>query len=250
MRTGAAGDSGEGQSRLAPGTIERLRHLDFAELTPEETLEAERMIAALRPAIPHRPSRRHRLARQGRRPALRAMLRLTLGSGGEALHWRWHRRDRRPRPMVLICDISGSMERYSRYLLRFGHALTRSGAPVEVFVFGTRLTRITRGGTRIGASLHQLNRQWVRRTIRSGAVVLLVSDGWERDDPERLAQEVAALRRSCHRLIWLDPLAGHPGFTPATRGLLAALPHVDGFLPCGDVDSLEALGRHLVHLAM
>lgn len=267
MRTGEAADSGEGQSRIAPGTIERLRHLDFAELSGEETLEAERMIAALRPAIPHRPSRRHRLARRGRRPALRAMLRLTLGSGGEALDWRWHRRDRRPRPMVLICDISGSMERYSRLLLRFAHALTRSGAPVEVFVFGTRLTRITRelrrrdpdqalrrvsekvvdwsGGTRIGASLHQLNRQWARRTIRSGAVVLLVSDGWERDDPGRLGREMASLRRSCHRLIWLDPLAGHPGFTPATRGLLAALPHVDAFLPCGNVESLEALGRQL-----
>jgi uncharacterized protein with von Willebrand factor type A (vWA) domain len=159
------------------------------------------------------------------------------------------------------------MERYSRFLLRFAHALAHSGAPLEVFVFGTRLTRITRelgtrdpdralarvaarvadwsGGTRIGASLRELNRRWVRRAIRSGAVVLLVSDGWERDDPAVLAREVATLRRSCHRLVWLDPLAGRPGFEPLARGLVAALPHVDEFVPCGDVRSLEALAGRL-----
>jgi uncharacterized protein with von Willebrand factor type A (vWA) domain len=137
------------------------------------------------------------------------------------------------------------MERYSRFLLRFAHALQRSGAPVEVFVFGTRLTRITRelrirspdaairrvadrvvdwsGGTRIGESLRALNRRWVRRTIRSGAVVLIVSDGWERGDPALLAREMAALRRACHRLFWLDPLAGfRAGDARASRG---ASPH-------------------------
>ena len=266
--TGDLSDSAQGASRIAPGTVERIRRIDFAELTPDEAQDAERMVAALQPGLPRRPSRRHRVARRGRRPALRAMLRHSLGTGGETVTWRWHRRDTLPRPLILICDISGSMERYSRYLLRFGHALGRSGAPVEVFVFGTRLTRITRelrqrnvdqairrvadkvvdwsGGTRIGASLHHLNRQWVRRVIRSSAVVLLVSDGWERDDPERLGREVATLARSCHRLIWLDPLAGHPGFTPATRGLLAALPYVDAFLPCGNVESLERLAASLL----
>jgi hypothetical protein len=261
-------ESPEGGSRIFPGTREHLRTRDFADLTPAEVREAEAMVAALRPRLPLRPSRRHRPARRGRRPALRAMLRRSLSTGGETLDWRWRRRDTRPRPIVLICDISGSMERYSRFLLRFGHALNRTGAPVEVFVFGTRLTRITRelrrrnvdralrdiarkvvdwsGGTRIGASLHHFNRHWVRRVMRSGAVVLLVSDGWERDDPERLGREVATLRRSCHRLIWLDPLAGHPGFAPLTRGLMAALPHVDAFLPCGDVNSLEQLSRRLV----
>lgn len=258
----------EGTSRIFPGTGEQLRSKDFADLTPAEARDAEAMVAALRPRLPLRPSRRHRPARRGHRPALRAMLRRSLSSGGETLDWRWRRRDTRPRPIVLICDISGSMERYSRFLLRFAHALNRTGAPVEVFVFGTRLTRITRelrrrhpdqalrdvarkvvdwsGGTRIGASLHHFNRHWVRRVMRSGAVVLLVSDGWERDDPERLGREVATLRRSCHRLIWLDPLAGQPGFAPLTRGLLAALPHVDAFLPCGDVNSLEQLSRRLV----
>jgi uncharacterized protein with von Willebrand factor type A (vWA) domain len=193
-----------------------------------------------------------------------------MSTGGEALRWRWLRRTERPRPIVLVCDISGSMERYSRFMLRFAHALQRSGAPLEVFVFGTRLTRITRqlrvrspdaalrrvaekvvdwsGGTRIGESLHELNRRWVRRTIRSGAVVLLVSDGWERGDPALLAREMATLRRSCHRLLWIDPLAARPGFEPTTVGLQAALPFVDELVPAASVASLEELAGRLVRL--
>src|SRR5947199_2790090 len=251
--------------RVRASREERLRTADFADLTPEETRDAAAMLAALRPAPPLRPSRRRRRDRAGGRLAARIMLRRALAAGGEPLDWRWLRRKSRPRPIALVCDISGSMERYSRLLLRFAHALARSGAPVEVFVFGTRLTRITRelrlrdadaalrrvavkvvdwsGGTRIGASLRELNRRWVRRTIKSGALVLLVSDGWERDDPALLARELATLQRSCHRLIWLDPLAGRPGFEPVTQGLLAALPHVDEFVPCGNVASLEALAR-------
>ena len=197
------------------------------------------------------------------------MLRTSRATGGEPQAWRFGRRRTRPRPIALVCDISGSMERYSRFLLRFAHALARSGggAPVEVFVFGTRLTRITRelrlrdpdaalarvaakvvdwsGGTRIAASLHELNRRWVRRTIRSGAVVMIVSDGWERDEPARLGREMATLRRSCHRLVWLDPLAGRPGFEPATQGLVAALPYVDDFVACANVASLEDLAGRL-----
>lgn len=254
-------------TRLGASRAERLRTADFAELTPDEVRDAAALLAALRPKLALRPSRRRRLDRNGERLAARAMLRRSLGTGGEPLDWRWLRRTARPRPIVLVCDISGSMERYSRLLLRFAHALARSGAPVEVFVFGTRLTRITRelrvrdpdvalrrvadrvvdwsGGTRIGASLHELNRRWVRRTVRSGAIVLLVSDGWERDDPALLAREVATLQRSCHRLVWLDPLAGRPGFEPVTQGLVAALPHVDDFLPCANVASLDALGKRL-----
>lgn len=198
------------------------------------------------------------------------MLRRSLGSGGETLDFRWLRRTTRPRPIVLVCDISGSMERYSRFLLRFAHALQRAGAPLEVFVFGTRLTRITRelkvrdpdtalrrvagkvvdwsGGTRIGSCLRELNRRWVRRTVRSGAIVLLVSDGWERDDPALLGREMATLQRSCHRLVWLDPLASRPGFEPATLGLRAALPFVDDFVPCASVASLEVLASRLASL--
>lgn len=251
---------------------DRIGTADFAELTGAEAREAAAMVAALRPRLPMRPSRRTRLAARGTRPALRVMLRRSLGQGGELLTWRWRRARRRPRPVVLVCDISGSMERYTRFLLRFAHALTRSGAPVEVFVFSTRLTRITRelrlrdpdaalsrvsarvvdwsGGTRIGECLHLFNRRWVRRTVRSGAVVLLVSDGWERGDPAVLAREMATLQRSCHRLIWLDPLAGQPGFEPVTSGLRAALPHVDDFRPCGTVRSLQELALSLADRPM
>jgi uncharacterized protein with von Willebrand factor type A (vWA) domain len=247
----------------APSEREVVRTTDFASLTPAEARDAERMLEALRPRIPSRPTRRSLLARRGHRPAGRSMLRRALGTGGEALEWRWLQKTTRSRPIVLVCDISGSMEPYSRFLLRFGHALQRSGAPVEVFVFGTRLTRITRelrvrspatalrrvadrvvdwnGGTRIGESLRTLNRLWVRRTVRSGAIVLIVSDGWERGDPAVLAREMATLRRSCHRLLWLDPLASRPGFEPATVGLRAALPSVDALVPCGNVASLEQL---------
>ncbi len=261
---GEAVEVGEGATQLGASERERLRTADFAELTPAEARDAAAMLAALRPRLPVRPSRRRLVGRRGKHVAPRLMLRKSLGAGGEPVVWRYWRRRTRARPIVLVCDISGSMERYSRFLLRFGHALARSGAPLEVFVFGTRLTRITRelggerdadvairgvahkvvdwsGGTRIGASLRELNRRWVRRTIRSAAVVIIVSDGWERDDPAQLAREMATLARSCHRLFWLDPLAGRAGFEPATQGLLAALPHVDEFLPCANVASLEAL---------
>ena len=264
---GEVREIGEGTTRVGASGREQLRTTDFAELTPAEAREAAAMLVALKPRLPPRPSRRRRVARRGAHLAARPMLRQSLGAGGEAVVCRFWQRRSRKRPIALICDISGSMERYSRFLLRFAHALARSGAPVEVFVFGTRLTRITRelrvrdpdaalqrvagkvvdwsGGTRIGASLRELNRRWVRRTIRSAAVVIIVSDGWERDDPGVLGREMAMLSRSCHRLIWLDPLAGRPGFEPATQGLLASLPHVDEFLPCASVASLEALARVL-----
>jgi len=255
-------------SLRAASEREQLRQADFASLTAAEARDAQAMLEALRPRLALRPARRRGVGAHGRHLANRRMLRHALATGGESLHWRWLERRRRPRPIVLICDISGSMERYSRFLLRFAHALERSGAPVEVFVFGTRLTRITRelrarspdlalrrvaekvvdwsGGTRIGESLHTLNRQWVRRTIRSGAIVLIVSDGWERGDPELLAREVATLRRSCHRLFWLDPLASRAGFEPVTSGLRAALPHTDGLVPCATVASLEMLAERLL----
>lgn len=246
---------------------ERIRHADFGALTPEEEADAFRMLSTLRPRLPMRPARRGMVSRTGERPAMRRLLRRSLATGGQSLVWRWVERRRRPRPITVICDISGSMERYSRFMLRFAHALARSDAPLEVFVFGTRLTRITRhlrqrsaeealarvahtvvdwsGGTRIGESLRELNLHWVRRTVRSSAIVLLISDGWERGDPDLLAREMARLHRSCHRLIWLDPFAAQDGFEPSTLGLKAALPHVDQFLPCANVASLERLGEVL-----
>jgi uncharacterized protein with von Willebrand factor type A (vWA) domain len=267
---GGESDDEELVATVRPGAAsltEALRTADFGGLTADEVRDAQAMIEALRPRLPVRRARRSRSARSGHRPAARAMLRHALGTGGEALRWRWLRRTERPRPIVLVCDISGSMERYSRFMLRFAHALQRSGAPLEVFVFGTRLTRITRqlrtrspdaalrrvaekvvdwsGGTRIGESLHELNRRWVRRTIRSGAIVLLVSDGWERGDPTLLAREMGTLRRSCHRLLWIDPLAARPGFEPTTVGLQAALPFVDELVPAASVASLEELAVRL-----
>ena len=266
---GADGSSDEPVTIVRPGSAasrEVLRTADFASLTPAETRDAQAMLEAFDPACPC--AARGAAGSAGEGTAGRPhMLRHALATGGEALRWRWLRRSTRPRPIVLVCDISGSMERYSRFMLRFAHALQRSGAPVEVFVFGTRLTRITRqlrvrspdaalrrvadrvvdwsGGTRIGESLRELNRRWVRRTIRSGAIVLLMSDGWERGDPAVLAREMATLRRSCHRLIWIDPLAARAGFEPVTEGLRAALPHVDEFVAAASVASLAALAERL-----
>src|SRR5438094_7809135 len=207
-------------ARIGASVHEALRIADFAGLTPAEARDAAAMLAALRPRLPLRPSRRPRLGRRGRRVAPRAMLRTSLGAGGEPLAWRFWQRRTPPRPIVPVCHISGPMERYSRFLLRFAHALARSGAPVEVFVFGTRLTRITRelrvrdpdaalqrvagkvvdwsGGDRLGARLRELNRRSVGGTIPGARVVIVVSDGWERDDPAQLAREMATLSRSCH----------------------------------------------------
>jgi uncharacterized protein with von Willebrand factor type A (vWA) domain len=168
--------------------------------------------------------------------------------------------------MVLICDVSGSMERYSRLLLIFAHAIARR-EDVETFVFSTRLTRITRmlrrrdldraldavsssvhdfsGGTRIGAALAEFNRRWARRVLGHGAVVIIVSDGWDRGDVSQLEVELARLQRAAHRLIWLNPLLGSEGYEPLTRGMAAALPYTDDFLAAHNVNALDELGRML-----
>jgi uncharacterized protein with von Willebrand factor type A (vWA) domain len=169
---------------------------------------------------------------------------------------------------VVLADISGSMERYTRLLLLFLHALSEGLAGgTEIFLFGTRLTRITReisdkapeaaladvagavadwsGGTRIGEALHEFNFRWGRRVLSRGAAVLLISDGWDRGEPELLAAEMARLQRSAHRVIWLNPLLGSPDYEPLTRGMRAALPYVDDFLPVHSLASLEALARRL-----
>src|SRR5205809_539946 len=237
---GEVREIGEGTTRVGASGREQLRTADFAELTPAEAREAAAMLVALKPRLPPRPSRRRRVARRGARLAARPMLRQSLGAGGEAVVCRFWQRRSRKRPIALICDISGSMERYSRFLLRFAHALARSGAPVEVFVFGTRLTRITRelrvrdpdaalqrvagevvdwsGGTRIGASLREVNRRRVRRTIRSAAGVIIVLGGWEGGGPGGLGRGMAVLSRPCPRLVLPDPPARRPRFEPATQG--------------------------------
>jgi uncharacterized protein with von Willebrand factor type A (vWA) domain len=210
-----------------------------------------------------RKTRRREKAPHGELIDYRRTLRHSLKHGGVPIELRRRQRRERMRPLVLICDISGSMDRYSRLLLQFVHALEQGLDSVEVFVFSTRLTRITRelrkrnvdeaieqvvksvddwsGGTRIGEAIKTFNYVWSRRVLRSGAMVVMISDGWDRGDPKLLATEMARLQRSCRRLIWLNPLLGAPGYQPLTQGIRAALPFVDAFLPIHNLKSLEAL---------
>jgi uncharacterized protein with von Willebrand factor type A (vWA) domain len=256
---------------VAPDAYSRgelLRHREFDRMTPAELREAERLVDLLVPRLEQRRTRRYELHSHGRRLAPRAMFRRNLGTGGQLLTWVWRRQIREPRSLVVICDISGSMERHSRLLLRFIQALSAaSEVRTESFVFGTRLTRVTRllkdrdrdralarvadtvndwaGGTRIGESFRQFNQHWARRTLRTSGVVVVVSDGWDRGDPAIVAAETARLRRNCHRLVWLNPLAGTPGYQPLAGGMRAAFPYIDDFLPAGTVASLERLGEIL-----
>jgi hypothetical protein len=247
---------------------EVLRHREFDRMTPAELREAERLVDLLVPRLERRRTRRYELHNHGRRLATRQMFRRNLGTGGQLLSWVWRRQIREPRSLVVLCDISGSMERHSRLLLRFIQALSAaSEVHTESFVFGTRLTRVTRlmrdrdrdralarvadsvndwaGGTRIGDSFRTFNQRWARRSLRTSGVVIVVSDGWDRGDPTIVADETARLRRNCHRLVWLNPLAGTPGYQPLAGGMRAAYPYIDDFLPAGTVASLERLGEIL-----
>jgi uncharacterized protein with von Willebrand factor type A (vWA) domain len=247
---------------------EVLRHREFDRMTPAELREAERLVDLLVPRLERRRTRRYELHSHGRRLAPRAMFRRNLGTGGQLVSWVWRRPIREPRSLVVLCDISGSMERHSRLLLRFVQALSAaSEVRTESFVFGTRLTRVTRllrdrdrdralarvadsvndwaGGTRIGESFRTFNQTWARRSLRTSGIVIVVSDGWDRGDPALVAAETARLRRNCHRLVWLNPLAGTPGYQPLAGGMRAAYPYIDDFLPAGTVASLERLGEIL-----
>ncbi len=239
------------------------RHRRFDRMTGEEVRDAERFIDLLAPSLELRRTRRRELDRRGRVLAPRVMFRRNLKTGGDPVEWVWQRAVRRPRSLVVLCDISGSMERHARLLLRFAQALSASTVRTEAFVFGTRLTRVTRlladrdrdralarvaeattdwsGGTRIGDCFREFNRRWARRVLRSSAVVVVVSDGWDRGDAALVARETARLRRSCHRLIWLNPLAGEPGYRPLAGGMAAALPSIDDFVAAGTLASLERL---------
>jgi uncharacterized protein with von Willebrand factor type A (vWA) domain len=246
---------------------EQLRHRDFDRMTSAELRDAERFIDLLGPRLETRRTRRYELHAHGRRLAPRAMFRRNLATG-ELTEWIWRRQVRRPRPIVVLCDISGSMERHSRLLLRFVQALAAANqVRTESFVFGTRLTRVTRvlrdrdrdralgrvadavndwaGGTRIGESFREFNLRWARRTLRTSGVVIVISDGWDRGDPNLVATETARLRRNCHRLVWLNPLAGTPGYQPLAAGMRAAYPYIDDFLAAGTLASLERLGEIL-----
>jgi uncharacterized protein with von Willebrand factor type A (vWA) domain len=248
--------------------VELLRTKDFADYTDAERAAARRLMARLAARGPSRRGRRTRPTgrRRGEAHDVRATLRASMRHGGEPLERHWRTRRERPRPLVLVCDVSGSMEPYARMLVQYLQAAVAARRRVEAFAFGTRLTRITRelagrdpdralgrasaavedwsGGTRIGASLAELNREHGRR-IGRGAVVVILSDGWDRGDPELLAAEVARLRRTAHALVWLNPLKAAPGYEPLVRGMQAALPFVDHFLEGNSLASLEELAAVL-----
>ncbi len=239
---------------------------DFAEFTGEEMALAR---AALDRLVwsPGERRTRHWVAGRGSRIDLRRALARSIRTGGDVVTLPRRRRRMRPRPIVLLCDVSGSMEHYSRMMLQFVHAMGRRHRRFEAFLFSTRLTRITRelrkshldeavaavsrsvpdwsGGTRIGDALRLFHQRWARVVLRRGPVVLLISDGWDRGDPGVLRDQVARLQRSCHRLIWLNPLIGTTDYAPLTRGLVAALPFVDDFLPVRTLTNLADLAVHL-----
>jgi uncharacterized protein len=239
---------------------------DFAECTADEQSRIAAALSALRwtPGL----RRTHRwVAGRGPRVDLRRAVAASRRTGGDVAALPRRRRSLTPRPLVVLCDVSGSMERYSRMLLLFAHALMRRRPRVEAFLFSTRLTRVTRqmrqrrpdaalaslsrdvtdwsGGTRIGEALHTFNQRWARRVLNGGPVVLLISDGWDRGDAQQLARETARLQRSCRRLVWLNPLLGSADYAPLTKGLQAAMPYVDDFLPARTLADFTDLASHL-----
>jgi uncharacterized protein with von Willebrand factor type A (vWA) domain len=269
-----------GDAEVVPSAwsdVELLRDKDFADYSEEERRRARRVMRSLATAVPTRPSRRTRRApRRGAAPPaarldLRGTIRASLRTAGDPFERHWREPGERPRPLVLVCDVSGSMEPYARMLLAYMQACVAARRRAEAFVFGTRLTRVTAelrgrdpdaaleraaaatrdwsGGTRIGEALATLNREHGRRLGR-GAVVVLLSDGWDRGDPAQLESEIARLARCSHRLIWLNPLKAHPDYQPLTRGMRAALPHVDEFLAGNSLASLGQLAEALDRLSM
>jgi uncharacterized protein with von Willebrand factor type A (vWA) domain len=250
----------------AYSAVEVSRTKDFGEFTAAELERARRLLLR----VPWQPGlrRTRRWERErGRAIDLRRILRRNLTRGGELVELPRRRRREVARPVVLLADVSGSMDRYSRMLLYFACGLARSTRHVEAFLFATRLTRVTRrvaapgghraitrlvqdlqdwgGGTRIGEALRTFNTRWARRVMRHGPVVVIVSDGWDRGDPALLGRELARVRRSCARLIWLNPLLGSTRYEPLTRGMQMALQHVDDFLPVHNLTSVERLATHL-----
>ncbi len=249
---------------------EVLQHKNFSEMTPEELAGVRRLIQEMRWQASLRRTHRRVTAARGDTLDLRHALRQLAKTGCLPPRPAWRRRKIKPRPMVLLTDVSGSMEQVARLVLLFFFSMSQSLPDVECFTFGTRLARITpqlkirnvdravdaasrevvdwAGGTRIGESFGAFNRQWSRRVLRRGAVVLIISDGWERGDVSLLRTEMRYLHHRCHRLIWLNPLLGHASYQPRTEGMAAALPFVDDFLPVHNLHSFEQLSRHLSDL--
>lgn len=245
--------------------IDVLRTKRFAEMTPEEIEAVARLLRELRWGLLRRTTRRRVRSPTGRTLDFRRLLRQTARLGALPARLPKRRRLEKERPLILIADISGSMERYSRLVLQFFHSAVRAYDSVETFVFATRLSRITpqlrlrnidraiaeaardvsdwAGGTRIGACLRTFNRDWSRRVLRRGAVVAIISDGCDRGDPDELRREMRYLSHRCHRLVWLNPHLNHPRYSPDVTGMQVALEFVDEFLPADDVASLQAFAR-------
>jgi uncharacterized protein with von Willebrand factor type A (vWA) domain len=260
-----ADDSGADLAlRVRWSPAEVLRGRDFAACSPAELDEARRLIADLRVVGARRRSRRHRPTRRDRgRPDLRRTVRRALRASGEPITRAFQAPAERPRRIVLLCDVSGSMEPYARALLRFLHTAVVGGTRVEAFAVGTRLTRLTRelsshdadqalaaaarrvtdwsGGTRLGSGLRAFNDRWGIRGLARGAIVVILSDGWDRGDPEVLAAEMARLHRVAHRIVWVNPLKATPDYAPLARGMAAALPYVDEFVTGHSVAALDDL---------
>jgi uncharacterized protein len=251
--------------RIVASGVEVLRTKAFADLTDEERARMAHLIRKLAVSVPLERTRRTRPSSKGSVFDLRQTLRNSLRTQGEPFDRAWRTRRSRVRPLVLILDVSGSMAPYSRALMQFAFAAMATGRRVETFCFGTRLTRVTRtlrtkdpdralheigkqvedweGGTRIGQSLKTLLDGWSQRSALRGAVVVLCSDGLERDDPALLGAQMARLRRLAHRVVWVNPLKGSPRYEPLARGMTAALPSIDVFLSGHNLESLEQLGR-------
>ena len=247
---------------------ELLRQRDFREMSWDELASVRRLLRQSPWRVAERRTRRLRADRRGT-VELRRTMRAAARQGGDAPRLARASAQTKRRPIVILCDVSGSMDRYSRHLLVFAQVIGRKER-VETFAFSTHLTRITHllrhgdidsaldhvasqvhdigGGTRIAEALHTFQRDHARRVLGHGAVVLIISDGWDRGDPDQLGREMARLRRSCHRLIWLNPLLGSAAYQPETRGMAAALPHCDDFLSAHSVDALDALGKLLAQL--
>jgi uncharacterized protein with von Willebrand factor type A (vWA) domain len=253
--------------RIVASGVEVLREKSFPELTEDERVRVAAMIRRLAVTVPVERTRRTRPASKGSTFDIRRTLRRSLRTQGEPFDRAWRQKKSRTRPLVLILDISGSMAPYARALMQFAYAAMAAGRRVEVFVFGTRLTRVTRtlrtrdpdralheigrqvadweGGTRIGESLKTLLDGWSQRAALRGAVVVLCSDGLERGEPELLKAQMARLRRLAHRVVWVNPLKGSPRYEPLARGMAAAMPSVDVFLSGHNLESLEQLGKAL-----
>jgi uncharacterized protein with von Willebrand factor type A (vWA) domain len=257
----------EVEARLTASSHEMLQRMDFDTMSAAELAEAKKMLSELRLPLPRVRTRRLAPSRSGRRVDLRATLRETLRGGGDIISLvRAAPRELHP-PLVVLCDISGSMNPYSRMFLHFLHAITNDRDRVSVFVFGTRLTNVTRqlrhrdvdvamakvaeaiqdwsGGTRIGASLREFNFRWGRRVLGQNACVLLVSDGLDREAGEGLGEEMERLAKSCRTLVWLNPLLRYEKFEARPAGVRAMLPHVDLFLPVHNLRTLVDLAKTL-----